>query len=574
MPSALYTLFFLAATATEAPGLDTAIAKLLGAPALFEQITTPETWQPVGKPAPDSTMSMRFALKQSDIRGLQAKLDDIADHESPNYGKWLTQEEVEAFTTPDAGVADKVRQWLQVAGISPDAISQTSPDWLSVEMPVNKVEQLLNTEYSLFKHDSTGHTMARTLEYSIPQDLHALIDTIQPTISFVTSRKSHENTVLAKSAVGSRAAVARDCSRSATPDCIRQLYNVDYKGQGKSFVAAACYNNDNAFHSDVPLFLQNYDPNTANTDYSDISLSDNSNPEVHNSEPSLDIQMQLSLASPNPAALIHTSVTGNFYEEILSLTDFLTTNNDAPHVVSMSYGAEEPSTSNAYTERICNEFSKATARGITILVSSGDFGVGGNSANCRGQFIPTFPSGCPYVTSVGATTLSSDGTTESAAQFNFIKGGNSGGGFSDIYGVPDWQSNDTAAYISKVTSSYDGRYSKQGRGYPDVALLGTNVAIVYNAHNYLAEGTSASAPIFAGLLTQINDYRLANGKPLLGFINKRLYTDKTVRAALRDVTSGNNANCGTTGFIATSGWDPVTGLGSVDFAALRKALSN
>ena len=68
-------------------------------------------------------------------------------------------------------------------------------------------------------------------------------------------------------------------------------------------------------------------------------------------------------------------------------------------------------------------------------------------------------------------------------------------------------------------------------------------------------GTSASAPLFASIVALLNDRLIAQGQSTLGFLNPFLYT--MGRVALDDVSVGNNPGCGTDGFPATPGWDPV-----------------
>jgi tripeptidyl-peptidase-1 len=83
------------------------------------------------------------------------------------------------------------------------------------------------------------------------------------------------------------------------------------------------------------------------------------------------------------------------------------------HVISTSYGYNEADLSRAYTARQCSEYAKLGLMGVTVLYSSGDNGVAGNGGKCLAddgsqtsngnRFNPTFPSTCPYITSVGAT---------------------------------------------------------------------------------------------------------------------------------------------------------------------------
>jgi tripeptidyl-peptidase-1 len=71
----------------------------------------------------------------------------------------------------------------------------------------------------------------------------------------------------------------------------------------------------------------------------------------------------------------------------------------------------------------------------------------------------------------------------------------------------------------------------------------------------------------AGVVSLLNDFRLSQGLSSLGFLNPLLYS--TGLSGLNDITSGSNPGCGTNGFTARAGWDPVTGLGTLDFGKLQ-----
>lgn len=81
----------------------------------------------------------------------------------------------------------------------------------------------------------------------------------------------------------------------------------------------------------------------------------------------------------------------------------------------------------------------------------------------------------------------------------------------------------------------------------------------------LIGGTSAATPVFAAILTRINDERLKAGKSTIGFVNPTLYKNPSV---LHDITAGDNPGCGTNGFAVATGWDPVTGLGTPNYPAM------
>ena len=118
-------------------------------------------------------------------------------------------------------------------------------------------------------------------------------------------------------------------------------------------------------------------------------------------------------------------------------------------------------------------------------------------------------------------------------------------------------------------------YAINGRGYPDISVAGASYLVAIGGNFYSLYGTSASCPVFAGMISLINAGRLQAGKSSVGFINQVLYNSYSSFA--KDVTSGKNncavgssgASCCAQGFYATSGWDPATGLGSPDYASLK-----
>ncbi|KAJ6454702.1 subtilisin-like protein [Mycena sanguinolenta] len=266
-------------------------------------------------------------------------------------------------------------------------------------------------------------------------------------------------------------------------------------------------------------------------------------------------------------------------------------------VISTSYGYNEADLSPFYTARQCAEYAKLGMQGVTIIYSSGDNGVAGNSGLCltapndpatyntssppaqsaTGKtFNPSFPSTCPFVTAIGATqvipgkSVLDKGEVEQACAEVI----HSGGGFSNYFGVPDYQKGPVEAYIKNnlTPSPYPaGTYNITGtsRAYPDISANGANYVVAIDDQFGLVYGTSASAPVVGAMLTMINDARLFFGKSPIGFINPIIYSPG-FQAAFNDITTGTNPGCGTQGFSAVKGFDPVTGLGTPNFAKLMK----
>jgi tripeptidyl-peptidase-1 len=165
---------------------------------------------------------------------------------------------------------------------------------------------------------------------------------------------------------------------------------------------------------------------------------------------------------------------------------------------------------------------------------------------------------CSSITSVGATQ-----------DFPEIAAGFSSGGFSNYFPLPSYQASQVKSYIKGLDSSYSGKFNASGRGFPDVAAYGYT-DIVLSGENVGVYGTSCSTPIFASIIALLNDGLIAAKKPPLGFLNPWLYS--TAASAFTDISSGQNYGCSSgPGFSAKTGWDPVTGLGTPNFAKLKKA---
>ncbi|CCM06013.1 uncharacterized protein FIBRA_08256 [Fibroporia radiculosa] len=248
------------------------------------------------------------------------------------------------------------------------------------------------------------------------------------------------------------------------------------------------------------------------------------------------------------------------------------------YIMSTSYGYNEADLTPAYEQRQCAEYAKLGLMGTTVLYSSGDGGVAGNEDLCLNadgtqtangtMFNPSFPGTCPYITSVGATQVNPNATVwepESACEQVIY----SGGGFSNVFKMPSYQKAAVERYLSEYPPPYSSaQYNTSGsRGFPDIAANGANYVVAMDGEFELVYGTSAASPVSAAILSAVNDARLAIGKGPIGFINPTIYTAEFMMA-FNDITTGSNPGCGTEGFNARPGWDPVTGLGTPNFAKL------
>ncbi|KAF8261236.1 peptidase S8/S53 domain-containing protein [Lactarius quietus] len=189
-----------------------------------------------------------------------------------------------------------------------------------------------------------------------------------------------------------------------------------------------------------------------------------------------------------------------------------------------------------YATSLCHLFAQLGARGASVLFASGDSGVAGMGDDCAVQFQPMFPASCKC----GVAAFSS-------------------GGFSNYFKREPYQDEAVAGYLRNLGNRYVGLYNASSRGIPDIA------AQSYEFHVY---GTSCSTPVAAAVISLLNDYRISQGRPALGFLNPWLYGKG--HAGFNDIKLGFNPGCDTKGFPAIAGWDPVTGFGTPNLTKLME----
>jgi kumamolisin len=219
-----------------------------------------------------------------------------------------------------------------------------------------------------------------------------------------------------------------------------------------------------------------------------------------------------------------------------------------PSVISISWGGPEASWTPQAMAALDQAFQAAALMGITVCVASGDNGSSGGIGDA-GMHVD-FPAASPHVLACGGTSLQAvNGDVRSETVWNNgVAGGASGGGVSCFFPLPPWQDG------LQLTNAQGRRTSLRNRGVPDVsgeADPQTGYFVRVDGINSVIGGTSAVAPLWAGLVARIN---AAKGSPV-GFINPHLYRG----SGLNDVTYGDNG-----GYAASIGWDACSGLGTPD----------
>jgi len=264
----------------------------------------------------------------------------------------------------------------------------------------------------------------------------------------------------------------------------------------------------------------------------------------------LDIEVAASVAPGASVVVYFTPNTDQGFIDAIATAIHDTKNK--PSVISISWGGPESSWTAQSLNALDAACQSAAALGITITVAAGDNG--STDGVTDGQNHVDFPASSPHVLACGGTNLQGSGSTiTSETVWNELTNneGATGGGVSNVFPLPSWQS---GSNVPKPTNSAGGR------GVPDVsgdADPSTGYVIRVDGKNMVIGGTSAVAPLWAGLLALAN----AQNGATAGFIQPAIYAAKG-KAAFNDIISGTNYSGTPVGFKAGTGWDACTGLGS------------
>ena len=273
-------------------------------------------------------------------------------------------------------------------------------------------------------------------------------------------------------------------------------------------------------------------------------------------EIALDLQI---LAGLLPKARIVVYFAGNTTKNLVgAINQALLDDVNRPQILSVSWGSAETFWTNAARDAMQAALADAMRLQVSVLFAAGDELATGGLTD--GKAHVWFPASSPYALACGGTLPTPDGTgIADEVVWNDGTIG-TGGGISDAFPVPSYQSG-----LALPPSVNDGRLR---RGVPDVAAAAASrpgYRIVLNGTEIVKDGTSAVAPLWAGLIAMTN---AARGSPV-GFVNSALYANAPL---LRQIVKGNN-RVGGKGYDAGAGWNACTGLGVPSGADIITALA-
>jgi kumamolisin len=505
----------------------------------------------VGPVQADERMEVTIRLRSKNpLSTLSA--NHVADDVTPNQRSYLSRAELADAHGADPQDVAKVVSFAQGHQL---VVVETNPDQRSLVLSgtTASFNAAFGTSLQNYEH-AEGTFRGRVGSLTVPSDLEGIIEGIFGLDDRPQARPHYQRHQ--KGGIASEVA----SPGSFTPTQLASLYNfpsgLDGSGQCIGLIEL-----DGGFRpADIRAYFSGLGLPTPNVKAVRIDGGRNhpTNANSADGEVMLDIEVAAAIA---PKATIVVYFAPNTSQGFLdAVNKAVHDNTHKPSVISISWGSAESNWTVQSMTALDQAFQAAAAVGVTVCVAAGDNGssdgVNDNKAHVD------FPASSPFTLGCGGTKLVATGQKiASETVWNeSVASSATGGGVSDQFPLPTYQHNARVP----VSANSGG---KAGRGVPDVSAdadPATGYQVRVDGQNAVFGGTSAVAPLYAGLLALMNQ---KIGKPV-GFLNPLIYGSLSGKGLFNDVTLGNNG-----AYNAAAGWDACTGWGSAVGAKLLAALN-
>ena len=448
----------------------------------------------------------------------------------------LTHEEFAARHGADPAAIDAVKQFAQAFNLQVEPEIHEARRTVQLTGSVEAMEKAFGTTLTE-EETAAGNLRVRQGALTVPEEL-------APFLVAVLGLDNRPQSI-----PHYRRAVPHAANVSYTPVQVAALYNFPMTGgAGQTIGLIELGGGFKAADLQVYFRALGQNPPTVSAVSVDRAKNKPSGANGADGEVLLDIEVAAAVAPGATIAVYFAPNTDQGFTDAISTAVHDTARK--PGVISISWGGPESSWTQQAITAMDEACQAAAALGVTITVACGDSGSTDGVAD--GANHVDFPASSPHVLACGGTKLLGTGSGAAASITSEVvwnelanNEGATGGGVSNVFPLPSWQ---TKANVPTVGGG-------GGRGLPDVSgnadpATGYNVRV--DGQDMVIGGTSAVAPLWAGLITVIN---AAKGKSS-GFISPTLYAAKE-STGFHDITSGNNG-----AFNAGPGWDPCTGLGT------------
>ncbi|HJQ44202.1 MAG TPA: protease pro-enzyme activation domain-containing protein [Jatrophihabitantaceae bacterium] len=533
-------------------GTSSITAAAVASPAAQPRVPLPGSG-PVGKGAAhrlgsvpgDQKLSFAMTLPLRNAKSLQRFIADASTPGSPGYGHYLTPQQFADRYAPTSAQVDAVTSYLKASGLHVTHVS-SNRTVVDVTGPAKKVATAMGTSIGRY-HDAR---LRRT--YTANDGSVQLPQAVARQVLGVVGLDQHYPLVHAPVTPAAVPHTGAGPAGGYTPAQLKSAYDVaplassgyDGTGQTVGLFELAGFQQANITAYDSQYALGSPAPSVVPVDGGTSTLG-NAQVEVE-----LDIEVVQAIA---PKANIKVWEGPNNDQGVIDIYNAMAQSNSTP-VNSTSWGLCEPDSTSSTISSEDQIFSQMAAQGQSVFAASGDSAA--YDCGTSGQLAVDNPADDPYVTGAGGTNLTVNSNNTWAGEVpwdtNATEGG--GGGVSTVFAKPSWQTPTPGACTKRCV--------------PDISAdadPATGYSIYTQGGWTVVGGTSAAAPIWAGMATVYNHFAVAAGHARLGYANPSLYqlaAGSQTYPAYHDVTTGHTST--TTNWPAVSGYDLATGIGSVD----------
>jgi subtilase family serine protease len=514
----------------------------------------------LGAYSPSAKMSTAFVLRMRNQTGLDSLIAAMNDPSNPGYHHYLTLKQENAAFNPTVAQQRTVETWLRSKGLT---VTHTYRNHLIVDAQgtVGQFEHALKISINRYSGmEGTHHVSfyAPAKAPTIPAKLSGIVHTVVgldsvPRFHMSTNGTAHNATPY----------YPQDFANAYD---VNSLWSAGDTGSGQHIgITLWTVPPSDTTLSHFGSVTGAAVATTANGKLKVIKV-DGGTTTADDGEAGMDIEYSGGIAYGATIDYYEAPTSGGNPTNqglIDSLNQAGSDSNNNLQITNSWGGCEATSTSDSFTSGAEAVFQSNSATGHNYFFSSGD-----NGSWCNSSPFPDYPTDSRYVTSVGGTkfnaTVNGSWPGESAWAYcsncNSGEPEGSGGGYSNLFSRPSWQTGTGLAANGK-------------RGYPDISAdadPNTGAEVCYGSSSSCAQigGTSLASPLWAGMSAVTNQYLSSQSKPSLGFLDPTLYslanTSQTY-APFHDVTSGTNGS-----YNAGTGWDAVTGWGSTDLYNLAR----
>jgi kumamolisin len=494
---------------------------------------------------PAEQMLVTVVLRQRQSKSPHPSVADLVAS-----GERISRAEYEARYGADPEDIKTVEAFAKAHGLH---VKQTNHFARSVTLSgtAGAFSKAFQVELSMYEIPG-GSYRGRTGELSIPSELNGVVVSV------------HGLDNRPQASTHFRVAAAAAPSTSYTALQVAQAYNFPTSGNGQGQTIGIIELGGGFTQSDLNTYFASLKispvPSVTAVSVDGATNQPTGDTNGPDTEVMLDIEVAGAIA---PGAKIAVYFAPNTDAGFLdAINQAVTDKTNQPSVISISWGGPESTWTAQSLQSYNTAIEAAAAVGVTICVACGDDG--STDGVTDGLDHVDFPASSPYSLACGGTslTLSGKSISNEVVWNDLPNNGATGGGISATFPLPSYQ-----AGANVPPSVNPGNYV--GRGMPDVsgdADPNTGYQVQVDGSQLVVGGTSAVAPLWAGLLALLNQ---ALGKPV-GYFNPGLYQSiHSDTNTFRDITSGNNGD-----YSAAQGWDACSGWGSPDGAAILQALSS